>query len=169
MSDTPLILTLTLDEDSQQYFNELRREHFPPERNYLNAHLTLFHHLPSDRDQIFSDILLAVKTYQIMQLAVTEIKSIGSGVAFKIESTPLMQLHRYLQQLWQPWLTPQDKQTLWPHITIQNKVEPNQAMLLEAQLEQDFKPFTARGLGLSVHEYQGGPWKFKKSFEFGTN
>ena len=42
----PLILTLTLDEATQAYFNDLRRQHFPPNINYLAAHLTLFHHLP---------------------------------------------------------------------------------------------------------------------------
>ncbi|WP_204248378.1 hypothetical protein [Hymenobacter sp. PAMC 26628] len=45
-SPAPLILTLALDTDSQAYFDELRRQHFPAKINYLAAHVTLFHHLP---------------------------------------------------------------------------------------------------------------------------
>jgi hypothetical protein len=44
----PLIVTALLDEAAQERFDRLRREHFPPERNHLAAHLTLFHRLPDD-------------------------------------------------------------------------------------------------------------------------
>ena len=44
----PLIVTALLDEVAQERFDRLRREHFPPERNQLDAHLTLFHRLPDD-------------------------------------------------------------------------------------------------------------------------
>jgi hypothetical protein len=33
----PLILTLQMDERSQDHFDGLRELHFPPERNYLRA------------------------------------------------------------------------------------------------------------------------------------
>jgi len=46
LSPAPLILTLTLDEASQAFFDEQRRQYFPPKINYLSAHLTLFHALP---------------------------------------------------------------------------------------------------------------------------
>jgi hypothetical protein len=46
----PLILTLKMDERSQERFDRLRERHFPPERNYLNAHLTLFHKLPGAQE-----------------------------------------------------------------------------------------------------------------------
>jgi hypothetical protein len=41
------ILTAELDADSFAWLDGLRREHFPPERNLLPAHLTLFHRLSS--------------------------------------------------------------------------------------------------------------------------
>lgn len=166
MPDAPLILTLSLDADSQQFFNTLRNRHFPPERNYLDAHLTLFHHLPANEPQIINDIKLAVNTYSTLLLQVTEIKSIGNGVAYKIECTKLQQLHKHLQQQWEQWLIPQDRQKLWPHITVQNKVDPAQAMLLKAELEQTFKTFEVNGTGLSLFEYEGGPWKFISHFQF---
>ena len=43
---TPLVLTLVLDAQSFAFFDGLRRRHFPPERNVIAAHLTLFHALP---------------------------------------------------------------------------------------------------------------------------
>jgi hypothetical protein len=53
----PLILTLQMDERSQERFDRLRELHFPPERNYLSAHLTLFHKLPGEREtEISTDL-----------------------------------------------------------------------------------------------------------------
>lgn len=37
-----------MDEDSFEFFNALRRAHFPPERNPLSVHITLFYHLPGE-------------------------------------------------------------------------------------------------------------------------
>ena len=39
------ILTADLDDASFDLLDVLRRAHFPPERNFLSAHLTLFHRL----------------------------------------------------------------------------------------------------------------------------
>lgn len=50
----PLILTLAMDERSQERFDRLRETHFPPERNHLSAHLTLFHRLPGERQTAIS-------------------------------------------------------------------------------------------------------------------
>ena len=49
MPYAPLIVTLLVDDDAQQHFDALRSEHFPAERNYLRAHVTLFHALPGGR------------------------------------------------------------------------------------------------------------------------
>jgi hypothetical protein len=166
MADAPLIVTLTLDEKSQQFFNALRKANFPPERNYLDAHLTLFHHLPPDEQQVINDIAQITADNRALDLPVTEVKSIGAGVVYKIESPLLQNIHLYLQQRWQRWLTPQDKNKLWPHITVQNKVPPEQARLLTKQLQQEFKPFMITGTGLSLFEYQGGPWKYIQKFDF---
>jgi hypothetical protein len=45
-ASAPLILTRSLDEASFAEFNQLRRLHFPPERNHTPGHCTLFHKLP---------------------------------------------------------------------------------------------------------------------------
>lgn len=43
------ILTAELDADSFDWLDRLRRDHFPPERNLLRAHLTLFHRLSCEQ------------------------------------------------------------------------------------------------------------------------
>jgi len=52
MQKQPLILTLKLDEESQAFFDKQRALYFPPERNFLKAHLTLFHQLPDEPETL---------------------------------------------------------------------------------------------------------------------
>ena len=42
----PIIVTARFGRVDQAWFDALRQRHFPPERNHLAAHLTMFHHLP---------------------------------------------------------------------------------------------------------------------------
>ena len=42
----PLILTAQIPETFLARFDRLRQIHFPPDRNFLRAHLTMFHRLP---------------------------------------------------------------------------------------------------------------------------
>jgi 2'-5' RNA ligase len=166
---SPLIVTLTLDEESFQFFNTLRQRYFPPERNFLAAHLTLFHHLPSNEPKIKEDLLKWSKETKVLSLQVTEVKSIGKGVAYKIECPALNQLHHTMQKEWQQWLQPQDKQKLWPHVTVQNKVTPQAAKETVIQLQSAFKPFTVIGTGFQLWSYQGGPWEFLEAFLLSNN
>lgn len=162
----PLILTCLINQEAFDFFTDLRKKHFPSERNFLDAHLTLFHHLPADEP----DILLAIQELCSGQppfvLYIKEVVFTGKGVAYRIDCPPLKQLHHALQQRWQQWLIPQDRQGLWPHITVQNKVYPEEARALQKQLAAVFTPFEAMALGLSVWEYQGGPWSFQESCLF---
>ncbi|MDQ2769189.1 MAG: 2'-5' RNA ligase family protein [Bacteroidota bacterium] len=166
----PLILTLALDNAAQTYFNALRRQHFPPQINYLAAHLTLFHHLPgAELGAVQSHLQALAATLHPMALHVAGLRSLGRGVAFSIESDELRALHRQLQAEFAPHLTPQDRQKLQPHITIQNKVDPTQARQLLTTLEADFAPFGAVGTGLHLWAYQGGPWESLAEFGFSSH
>lgn len=163
---SPLIVTLQLDEKSHSFFNSLRTKHFPPEKNFLAAHLTLFHHLPSTETTIVDDLKKWSGEQSLLQLYVTEIKNIGKGVAYKIESSALLQLHQTMQRRWSQWLTPQDKQKLWPHVTVQNKVPPERAKETLQLLQESFQPFVAAGIGFRLWSYEGGPWKALQMFSF---
>ncbi len=166
MSENPVILTLKINEEATAYFTDLRTQYFPAERNYLEAHLTLFHHLPGNETTIFEVVKTACSQQKPMPLQVSQVVSIGAGVAFKLECDALKKLHKNLQQQWQQWLTPQDKQALWPHITIQNKVDRQTALQTQQSLNINFEPFEIQGLGLSLWEYLGGPWKLIETFDF---
>ncbi len=81
-------------------------------------------------------------------------------------SKELIALHLAFQRQWQQWLIPQDKQKLWPHITVQNKDNAEVAKGLQQQLKRDFESFEFYATGLSLWEYLGGPWQFIKDFKF---
>ncbi|AWM32913.1 2'-5' RNA ligase family protein [Hymenobacter nivis] len=163
----PLILTLALDAESQAYFDELRRQHFPPKINYLAAHVTLFHHLPGeDEARLKTELADACRALGALPMQVASLRSLGRGVAFNLENAELRALHRRLQTAWGPRLTPQDQQKLQPHITVQNKVDPTAACQLLAGLQADFQPFAATGTGLKLWAYRGGPWELRAEFAF---
>ncbi|WP_210488862.1 2'-5' RNA ligase family protein [Rufibacter aurantiacus] len=166
MELNPLILTLTLNPEAADFFTQLRTQHFPPERNYLQAHLTLFHHLPPTEKSIQVTLEQICQKQPQITLEVTDLMSLGKGVAYRIASEELQKLHRYLQEQWELFLIPQDKQKLRPHITIQNKVKPEEAIALEHGLRQTFQPFQISGIGFTLWEYQGGPWKLLQEFPF---
>jgi 2'-5' RNA ligase len=161
--EVPLILTLALEEKAFTFFNALRKIYFPPERNFIDAHLTLFHHLPNEA--LVTDTVKKLAAGQSrFILEVREPKLIGNGVAYKIECPALVQLHKSLQEEWSAFLIPQDKQRLWPHVTVQNKVPSEDAKQLLLFLQQNFSGFTTAGVALQLWEYHRGPWKLKEVF-----
>ncbi|CAN5810955.1 2'-5' RNA ligase family protein [soil metagenome] len=161
----PLIVTLTLDESSQEYFTALRNQYFPKHCNYLQAHLTLFHALPSD--SFFIDETLQKLANRItIQLEINGIKSIGNGVAFTVFNKDLSILHKQMQQLFDEYLVAQDRQRLWPHITVQNKVTAFKAKQTLDILSADFKPFNITAIGFSTWLYLKGPWGHKQNYPF---
>ncbi len=169
MTPTPLILTLTLDAASQAFFDDLRRQYFPPKINYLSAHLTLFHALPGEEHAAIVAYLLKVAAEQPepLLLQATGVKFMGRGVMYTLENPALPALHKRLQRQWEPWLSAQDKQGLRPHITVQNKVDPAVARQLHEELAAGFQPFIATGTGLALWAYKGGPWELRQQFAFG--
>ena len=165
----PLILTLALDEPAAAFFNARRQAHFPPARNYLAAHLTLFHHLPGEQQaELEAQLAARCRTLAPLPLRVSEVLFLGQGVASHVESAALEALHRELQAQWWPQLTPQDRQRRRPHVTVQNKVTAPVARALHAQLAAQFVPFDAVGTGLKLWAYRGGPWEERAGWAFGA-
>lgn len=155
----PLILTLALADADQARFDRLRAQHFPPERNHIPAHLTLFHHLPGDAIDLVRGTIEACSQVAPFPIAVTGLRSLGRGVAFTLASPELASLRRTLAQHWHADLTAQDRQGFRPHITIQNKVAPEDARALLAHLTAAFTPFEVQADGLNLWRYRGGPWE----------
>lgn len=156
-----------MDYRSQERFDRLREAHFPPERNYLAAHLTLFHHLPGDRtEEMIEEVEEACARQVPIALKTSGLLFMGRGVAYKLESPELVGLRRHLAKAWEPFLTRQDRQGLRPHVTVQNKVSPEKARALHEELESAFSPFEVKGEGLLLWRYLGGPWERVGSYPF---
>lgn len=167
MVDAPLILTLKMDEASFRRLDDLRRDHFPPARNLIPAHLTLFHHLPGDAMDSVAATLAGVTAGQpAFSLRTSGPRFLGRGVAFAFDTPDLGDLRKRLAAGWSAWLTPQDRQGFRPHVTIQNKVPANEARALFDRLGAAFQPFDVRAEGLLLWRYLGGPWEAAGEFPF---
>ena len=163
----PLIVTLLLEDAAQERFDRLRAEHFPAERNYLAAHVTLFHALPGEHlDAVRADLVEAAERPSF-DVAVTGVRFLGRGVAYTLESAEVAAVRSGVASVWQPWLTPQDRQKHAPHVTVQNKVQPAVARALHERLLAEFVPWTVRARGLGLWRYLGGPWEPVAEFSFG--
>jgi 2'-5' RNA ligase len=164
----PLILTLRMDRDSFARFERLRQTHFPADRNFIPAHLTLFHHLPGDDPgAIAADIASVLRTRAPVRLNATGLRFLGRGVAYTFDAPDLGTLRGELAARWSASLTPQDRQPFRPHVTVQNKADPEVARMLKQRLEAEFQPFEVTGEGLLLWRYLGGPWEPLGDFPFG--
>lgn len=163
--EVPLIVTIRMDDTSFSFFNSLRKIYFPSELNYIDAHLTLFHALPTE-EYIMEDLIEASTRFSPFPIHANEPAFLGNGVAYKLDSEKVMDLHLSLQKKWMDVLIPQDRQKLWPHITVQNKVEKAEAEALMEFLKSYFSSFDLQALGLDIWEYRQGPWAHKAYFPF---
>lgn len=164
----PLIVTLALGRAAQSYFDRLRGQHYPPERNNLRAHVTLFHALPGIELPAISDHLAHAARRPAFDVDVAGVRMLGAGVAFTMKSNALSALRGDLAVSWHTWLTGQDRQAFAPHVTVQNKVDPAAARALHTDLAQAFIPFVVRADGLHLWHYRGGPWQRAMSHSFAS-
>ena len=163
----PLILTALLDEKSQEFFNLKRKFFFPKNKNYINAHLTLFHQLPNNKLKNIREFLLSeCSKIKVMHATVSSLMFLGFGTAYKIECDELIFIRKKLVNQWHEMLINQDLNHFVPHITIQNKVDPKQAKSTFLNIQEDFEPFDLDIIGLQLWYYEGGPWTHLENFTF---
>jgi 2'-5' RNA ligase len=156
----PLILTARLDAAAASRFEALRRAHFPPERNQVPAHVTLFHQLPgSMADAVVSHLKSLARAQPVMAAQVLPPRSLGNGVAFDLRCPPLVALHAALATHWTGLTIAQDNGRVRPHVTVQNKVSASLAAATLAQLGSGFVPWQAQITGVTLWRYLGGPWQ----------
>ena len=164
----PLILTVLFAPDAAAELDALRQRYFPPERNWIPAHVTLFHHLPGARLRAVLDDLRAVcGTARPLVLTADRPRFLGHGVAIEIESEGLRTLRKELATRWAADLGAQDRQAFRPHVTIQNKVPSGEARRLYDALCAGWQPRTYSAEGLQLWHYQGGPWSSAAAVRFG--
>lgn len=161
-----LIVTAEIAARDLAWLDQLRRRHYPPERNQLPAHLTMFHALPPSAEGEARSTLARWSIEPPPRASIDGVMDLGGGVAFRVVSPALDRLRRELAQAFHGLLGAQDGGGWRPHVTIQNKVEPKQARALKTALERDFRPVPLAIGGLELHRYLGGPWERIASFAF---
>lgn len=166
MDDRPLVLSAVLDEPVQGRLDALRRAHFPADRNHLDAHVTLFHHLPGTQLAAVTGAVAAAARAPAPAVDVTGVRPLGRGVAVALASPALAALRADLAATFAPWLTAQDRGKRDLHVTVQNKVAPDAARALLARLTGAVGPERTRAVALALWRYAGGPWEPVDRFPF---
>lgn len=167
MDSGPLIVTALLPRDLHRWATVLRTRHFPAERNFLEAHVTLFHALPaSAASEVRRALAEETAACAPVPGRLIGVMSLGRGTALKLESPAMLALRDRLADRFHGLLTAQDSHRPRLHVTIQNKVTPEQARTLLAELAGviEPRPFAFRGLGLYI--YRGGPWEAVRDYPF---
>jgi len=160
----PFILTAVLPPDLQGFAEGLRRAHYPPTRNHLHAHVTLFHAFAPALLEELRDYLPGIAAeFAPPEGAVRGVMDLGKGTAIALEAPQLLALRALIAEHFRGSLTAQDLHEPRPHITIQNKVTKQAARALQASLAPVLAPWVARGRfafpALALWRYRGGPWE----------
>ena len=161
-----LIVTAEIASRDLAWLDQLRRTHYPADRNRLPAHLTMFNGLPPSSEGEVRRALARCASEPPPQASIEGLMDLGGGVAFRIASTDLDRIRRELATDFNGLLSAQDAGGWRPHVTIQNKVAPKEARALMRRLDAEFRrrPLAVSGLGL--HRYLGGPWEQLAVYSF---
>lgn len=160
VSPAPIIVTALLAPADFAWFEALRRAHYPAERNLVPAHLTLFQHLPpGGGDELDRRLRAEARGSSPPEGRVAGLLKFERGVALRVESPALEDIRARIADVFAPMLIPQDRAPWRPHVTIQNKVEPQVAAELYSTLAEGFAARAVSFTGLASWRYRGGPWE----------
>ncbi len=162
----PLIVTAELAPADLAWLNDLRRRHYPVERNQLPAHLTMFHTLPPSAEEEVRHLLSRVVAGPSPRAFVAGVMDLGGGVALRIASDELDSLRAEIAERLAGLLTAQDRAGWSAHVTIQNKVSPRDAKALIRAIGSQFDGRPIKIAGLGLHRYQNGPWETLRTVPF---
>jgi len=154
-----LIVTAEIAQGDFSWLEHLRRSYYPPDRNQVPAHLTIFHALPPSAESEARSRLALLSKEKRPRATIEGLMDLGGGVAYRIVSPDLDRIREELAGALHGLLGAQDNAGWRPHVTIQNKVPPKVARELLASMEPDFAPRPLGIAGLGLYRYLGGPWE----------
>lgn len=164
---SPLIVTAELPPDLHRWATALRRQHYPPERNMLEAHVTLFHALPPQiEDELRSLLARLAGEFAPLPARLDGVMSLGGGTALRIDSPAMLDLRAGIAEHFRGLLTAQDSHPPRLHVTVQNKVALGEASALQSELAAQLRPRDFAFPGLALFRYRGGPWEPVRRFAF---
>ena len=162
----PLIVTAELGPADFAWLDAQRRAHFPPERNQLAAHLTMFHALPPSLEEEVRARLRLATAAPPPDATIAGLLNLGGGVAYRVVSPALNSIRTSIADHFHGALTAQDAGGWRAHVTIQNKVTSGRAKGLFDELGRNFQPRPLAIRGLTLNRYLGGPWEPLGRFAF---
>ena len=154
-----LIVTAEMGASDFAWLDSERRQYFPPERNQLAAHLTMFHALPPSLEEEVRGQLKAQCATSRPEAVIAGLMNLGGGVAYRVMSLELDNVREAIADHFHGALSAQDSGGWRPHVTIQNKVTAPAAKELHLRLDRDFRARPLVIQGLALHRYLGGPWE----------
>lgn len=156
----PFIVTAELPPDVLAWADALRRQHFPPERNKLAAHVTLFHSFaPSLRDELRGVLGRLAALHAPPEARCEGLMNLGKGTALAIHSPGMLEVRAAIAEHFHGALTAQDRHEPRLHITVQNKVTPSEARALQRGLSASLQPRRFRFPALGLHLYRDTHWE----------
>lgn len=162
----PLLITAELPPDVLAWADALRRAHYPPDRNRLRAHVTLFHALPPSVEEELLQVLRDLARAAPPAAAITGLMKLDTGTALAVESPRMVELHALIADRMHGLLTRQDAQPLRLHITVQNKVTTEAARALQAALATELTPMSFRFPGFGLYAWEEGLWRPIRTIAF---
>ena len=168
MKLSPIIVTALFGDEDFHWFDRQRRDYYPPERNQLRAHLTMFSHLPPSCEAELCQRLRAETLAKPPRARIDSLMSLDTGVAYHVDSPALEDIRAAIAEPFARMLMPQDVSPWYPHVTIQNKVKPAVAKALLAHLWAGFRERPLIIAGLAAYYYRDGPWQPIASYRFGS-
>jgi hypothetical protein len=163
----PFIVTAELPVDIYSWANGLRCQHFPPERNHLAAHVTLFHAFaPSLRGELHGVLARLAKDRAPPPARIEGLMDLGSGTALAVRSPDMLALRAEIAEHFHGALTAQDQGEPRLHITIQNKVARAEATALQTELNASLRPRRFAFTGFGMHLYLNPKWQQLNVWQF---
>ena len=93
----PFIVTAELPGDILAWSDGLRRAHFPPGRNHLAAHVTLFHSFaPSLREELPRELARCAAEYAPPTAQIDALMDLGGGTALAVRSPAMLAIRAEL-------------------------------------------------------------------------
>lgn len=110
MTSSPFIVTAELPPEIFRWADGLRRTHFPPERNWLQAHVTLFHSFaPSLRGEVLGLLSQIAASHAAPPARIDGLMNLGNGTALAITSPGLLAIRAGIADHFHGALTAQDQ------------------------------------------------------------
>lgn len=161
-----LIVAAEFGKNDFAWLDALRRRHYPPGRNRVPAHLTLFRSLPPSAEAEVRRSLSRAAAAAQPAAEATGVMDLDRGIALRISSEDLLAVRNQLAEEFRGLLTAQDQGPWTAHVTIQNKAEPRAAGRLLREMRAGHEPRPIEITGLQLIRYAEGEWEAVARYAF---